>query len=259
MHRLAPRARAGDRRRRGADGAALAVRLRAQLNRAVAIPLLVVVLPSVAIAERVREGAGRRVAIAAADRVTWLCGVTVTVRGRERLETTTPYVLVPNHSSFLDIPAMLLADGDVVFLAAAGLFRIPLVAGAMRAIGTEPIDRHNRSAAYAELRDLARRGPGRRLVVFAEGRIPPPGERLPFKPGAFVLAVATGAAVVPVAIEGTSALLPPGGRLAVRPGQVTVTFLEPLPADGTAASDANALRARTESAVYAALGVKPAR
>lgn len=194
-------------------------------------------------------------ALRAARRVTRLCGVTVVVRGRELLEPGTSYVLVPNHSSFLDIPAILLADEGVVFLAAAGLFRIPLLAAAMRAVGTEPIDRHDRHAAYAELRDLARRGGRRRLVVFAEGRIPPAGERLPFKRGAFVLAIATGAAVVPVAIEGTSTLLPPGGRLAVRPGQVTVTFLDPLPTDGAVGSDAGALRTRTELAVRSALGI----
>lgn len=233
------------------------VRIRAQLNRIVVVCSLVVVLPMVALVERVRAGAGRRAICGCIRVVGRLCGLRFEVLGRERLDPSRPYVFVPNHSSFLDIPALLLADDQVRFLAAAGLFKIPLLAGAMRAMGTERIDRRDPRAAYQELAALAARGAPGRLVIFPEGRIAPVGRPLPFKNGAFVFALETGTAVVPVAVHGSGELLGPGARLAVRPGLVRVEFRAPIESRGFPADGHEALRDRARAAVVDALLTGP--
>ncbi len=230
---------------------------RAQLNRLIVALALVGVLPVVAVLEQLSAGLGRRVAVRCARRVGRLCGVTFSAIGTDRLDDGSSYVFVANHSSPLDIPAVLLADGHVRFLAAAGLFRVPLLASAMRAFGTEPIDRHDTTHAYRQLAALADptdHSEPLRLAVFAEGGIAPVGERLPFKKGAFVLSIDAGASVVPVAIHGTADLLPPGAYLRLRPGAVIVELLEPLPTAGLTGTDVNGLRTQVEQLVAARLG-----
>jgi 1-acyl-sn-glycerol-3-phosphate acyltransferase len=235
---------------------------RTQLNRVLVVLALVGVLPVVAVLERLSAGRGRRLAVRCARGVGRLCGVTVSAIGTDRLDDRSPYVFVANHASPLDIPAVLLADGRVRFLAAAGLFRVPLLASAMRALGTEPIDRHDTAHAYRQLAALAESSDGSeplRLAVFAEGGIAPIGERLPFKKGAFVLSIDAGASVVPVAIHGTGDLLPPGARLGLRPGRVIVELLEPLPTAGLTGADADGLRAQVEQQVTARLAERQPR
>jgi len=153
--------------------------------------------------------------------------------------------VVPNHSSLLDIPALLWADPNVRFVATAGLFRIPVLAAAMRAVGTVPIDRRDHDRAQRQLdrlvgqRDLVVGGD---IAVFAEGGIAPAGQRLPFKTGAFSLAIRTGCPVVPVAIRGSDRLLPPKGRLLVRSGVVIVEFLDIVDTTGLTLDDRHAVR-----------------
>lgn len=137
------------------------------------------------------------------------CGVRFEVKGDVRLLEAGSCVLAPNHSSPLDIPAMLDADPEVRFLAASELFRIPLLASAMRALGTIAIDRHDRTRAYQQLGEVSSSTARLCLTVFPEGGIAPAGTRLPFKNGAFFLAIETGSTIVPVAIHGTAQLLPP--------------------------------------------------
>lgn len=234
--------------------------LRAQCSQVLAVVAVTAVLPVVVVAEVLRPGSGRAIAGRACRSLGRFSGVHFDTRGTERLDPDRTYVLVPNHSSFLDIPAVLLAGTKVRFVAAAGLFRIPILAAAMRALGTEPIDRHHPAAALrqlSELADLARDPRPRWMVIFAEGRMAPAGQRLPFRNGAFTLAIDAGVPVVPVAIHGAAQALPPGARFAVRPGSVTVDMLAPIDTAGMSASDRDELRDRVRQAVVERLAAGP--
>lgn len=185
-----------------------------------------------------------------------VCGVRFAVHGRPPADRRAA-VVVPNHSSPLDIPALLWADPEVRFVATAGLFRIPVLAAAMVALGTFPIDRHDHDRARDQLDAIVdRAGGGTRgdIAVFAEGGIAPAGGRLPFKTGAFSLAIRSGIPVVPVAIHGADQLLAPHGRLLVRPGVITVEFLDAVRTDGLTTDDRYVLRDHVEGLVGAALG-----
>jgi 1-acyl-sn-glycerol-3-phosphate acyltransferase len=227
--------------------------LRSQLNRVIVGISLLVVLPGVVVAEGCRRGSGRRLARNAVRVIAAACGVRFEVRGRERGATGGRLVFVPNHSSLLDVPAMLVACPGARFLAAAELFDRRLLGRAMHALGALPIDRRDSTTARRQLDAAAAGGTELCLVVFAEGGIAPLGTRLPFKTGAFALAIAASASVVPVAIVGTGELLAPGGRLAVRPGTIVVDLLEPIPTAGLDVRARKRLRDRTEAAVLDAL------
>ncbi|MEN3271822.1 MAG: 1-acyl-sn-glycerol-3-phosphate acyltransferase [Actinomycetota bacterium] len=229
----------------------MTTRLRAGCNAVVVAIGILVAFPIVPVAERVRRGAGRAVVIGATRVISRLCGIRYVVKGATRLDAATSYVLVPNHSSPLDIPAVLMAWPSARFVAAAELFRIPLLGGTMRALGSVPVDRRRPAEAQ---RAVERAAEGARdLVVFAEGGIPAVGESRRFKTGAFVLAIAAGADVVPVSITGSAVVLPRGHRFAVRPGTVRIELHSPISTSGCTTADRKALRDRTESTVRAAL------
>ena len=233
---------------------------RAQVNRAVAGVALLLLLPSVALFERVRRGTGRAVARHGISIVARLCGVRFDVRPSAAPIAGGTTVFVANHASPMDIPAILSAVPDARFLAAAELFRVPLLSSAMRAIGTFPIDRrhpeHGREQ-IAQLVDDHVPGDPTPLVIFPQGEIAAGARRVPFKSGAFSLAIRTGSALVPVAIHGSSRVLAPHGHLAVRPGIVTIEFLEALPTAGLTMDDRQALRDHAEEMVTAALAAGP--
>ncbi len=211
--------------------------IRSQLNRVIVISVLLVVLPGIAIAERLRRGAGRRLAVAAIRRAALMCGVRIEVTGTVQLADSKSFVLVPNHTSPMDIAAMLVARPDARFVAAAELFRIPLLGSAMRALGTVPIERGNAATSRSRVDELSRFEEDRELVMFPEGGIAPSAQILPFKTGAFVVAINTGVPVVPVAISGASAVLPPKGGLRVRPGLVRIDLLTPVATAGLGLDD----------------------
>jgi len=230
--------------------------VRAQANRIVVVAALLVLLPIVVVGERLRHGSGRRLLRWGVSIVATWCRVRFEVRGRQT-GTHPGSVIVPNHSSPMDIPALLWAEPDIRFLAAAELFRIPVLAAAMRAVGTVPIDRRDHDRAQMQLDDLVARRSGRvigDLAVFAEGGIAPAGRRLPFKTGAFSLAICSSSPVVPVAIHGADRVLPPRGRLLVRPGVVVVEFLESIDTSGLTTEDRHALRDHVHVRVCAGVG-----
>ena len=211
---------------------------------------LLVILPGVAIAERLRTGAGRRFGRRGVLTVSRLLGITYEIEGHLGAWPAAR-VVVANHSSLLDVPALLVALPDARFLAAADLYRFPLLSSALRAMGSVPLDRRHPKEGRRQIAELARTGLDGTIVVFPEGAIPEEG-RLRFKTGAFELAASAGVAVCPVAIVGTAAVIPPGGHLAVHPGGVLIRLLPPiLTTDEPHAR--RGLRDQAEAAVLAAL------
>lgn len=223
--------------------------VRSQLNRLLLLAALLLVLPGIAIAERVRRGAGRRVAVTAIRRVARACGIRIETSGSHALEPGASVVLVPNHTSPMDIAALLVASPDARFVAAAELFRIPLLGAAMRALGTVPIERHDEATSHRQVDELSRPEPDRTLVMFPEGGIAPTAEVEPFKTGAFVVAIQSGVPVIPVAITGSAAVLPRKGRLRLRPGTVRVELLAAPPTAGLDIDDRADLARRARDRV----------
>jgi 1-acyl-sn-glycerol-3-phosphate acyltransferase len=122
-------------------------------------------------------------------------------------------VVVCNHQSDLD-PMVHLRTLPLSLrvLAMRELFRIPLFGAAMRTIGMIEVDRASPDFGQIDrtaTRDLVA---GHSLLAFPEGRISPDGTIDAFKDGAFVIAVASQVPVVPVAIDGTRRIWPPGQR-----------------------------------------------
>jgi 1-acyl-sn-glycerol-3-phosphate acyltransferase len=149
-------------------------------------------------------------------------------RGRAYVPRRGPLLLVANHSSVLDPPLVgAVTPRQLSFMAKAELFRIPVFGRFIRALNAHPIRREG-SDAGALRTALKLLADGAALLVFPEGtRAEREGELRPAKAGAGMLAVASGATVVPVYIRGSGRAWPRGRRM-FRPAKVVVTFGPPL-------------------------------
>ena len=211
-------------------------RLRAYL---VIDPLVILVTTVMGLVSLAASGFDRsgvmqhRLATLWAQMILAVSGVQVRVEGMEKLRADSSYVLVANHRSYMDTPAVLAhIPLQLRFFAKMGLFRIPLLGGHLRRAGHLPVVRDNPRASLKTLSEAARlvRERGISLLLFPEGgRVP--AELLEFKEGAAYLAIKAGVPAVPVGIVGTREVLPIGS-FHVRPHPVTLRIGDPIPTAG---------------------------
>jgi 1-acyl-sn-glycerol-3-phosphate acyltransferase len=177
-----------------------------------------------------------------------MLGVRVTVTGTERLTSGGPFVFAPNHQSHMDILVLLgFLPGETRFAAKHDLWRHPVVGAVLDTLEMVPIDRERPERSVEALKRAA--AERRSLVVFPEGGRSRSGALMPFKKGAFVLAIAAGLPIVPVICRGTRRLMPRGSRLTVVPGDVEIVIEEPIPTAGLGYDDREALAARVRAAI----------
>jgi 1-acyl-sn-glycerol-3-phosphate acyltransferase len=185
-------------------------------------------------------------------------GVKVEVTQRAPLDPTRPYVFMANHASMVDIWAVFIAvPVPLRFIAKKQLGRIPLFGWAMRAGRFIFIDRQNAVAARRSIDEAARRiKAGQSVVIFPEGTRTRDGALGPFKKGGFHLAIDSGADIVPVAIQGSRPVMPPGSPL-IRAGVVRVEMDEPIPTTGLTSADREALLHRVRDRIQTMLHPTP--
>src|SRR3989304_7079379 len=138
-------------------------------------------------------------------------GTRVTVEGLARLDPGASYVFTGNHISNIDIPVMVgRLPVSVRFLAKKELFAVPVLGGAMRAIHIVRTDRKAGPMAHREINEQVGRviTAGLSLVIYPEGTRSRDAELMPFKKGAFRIAIDNGMPIVPVTITGSER----GGR-----------------------------------------------
>jgi 1-acyl-sn-glycerol-3-phosphate acyltransferase len=167
--------------------------------------------------------------------------VKVILHDAHRADPAHPHIFVCNHVSWFDVLALAAELPRYNFVAKAELFRVPVFGRGAKAVGTIPIERENRKAAFAAYEEAAQRiRMGDSVVVFPEGTRGASYALRPFKKGPFVLAIASQAPVVPIIVHGTIEVLPRGSFWA-RAGTVHVHFLEPVPTLGLSYDDRDAL------------------
>jgi 1-acyl-sn-glycerol-3-phosphate acyltransferase len=120
-------------------------------------------------------------------------------------------VCVSNHCSNIDPFLLIHLPWEMKFLAKASLFRIPFIGWGMKIAGDISLVRgSSRSVRTALLQAGQYIDRGMPVLFFPEGTRSRDGELLPFKDGAFRLAIEKGAHVLPIAIAGTSTALKKG-------------------------------------------------
>jgi long-chain acyl-CoA synthetase len=154
------------------------------------------------------------------------------VEGAERLPRKGPFIITPNHVSYLDSFAVAAAlDYRLLrqtywagWVGAA--FGNPLSRLISRLAQVVPVD-PQRAGASSLAFGAAALQRGKNIIWFPEGERSPTGELQTFKPGIGMLLDHFRVPVVPVFIHGTQKAMPPG-RYLPRPRPVTVVFGESL-------------------------------
>ena len=163
-----------------------------------------------------------------------------------------PYVAVSNHESYADIFLISHFPWEMKWLSKEALFKIPVMGWLMRMAGDIPVKRGSREStvqALAECRDRLKKRVS--VMIFPEGTRSPTGELLPFKDGAFKLAVETGAPILPIAVAGTRNCMAKHS-FRFRRARAIARVLEPIATDGLTPSDIPALKERTRQAIESA-------
>src|SRR5690606_1553326 len=146
-----------------------------------------------------------------AGRMLRVSGAELEVEGLENVRADEPQIFVAYHVSWHDVFALAVAiPKRYRFVAKKELARIPLFGPAWKIAGHIAIRRSDLAAAIQSLNEAGRvlRQDNSSVVIFPEGTRSPDGRLLPFKKGAFTLALHTGVDIVPVAILGTRHILP---------------------------------------------------
>jgi 1-acyl-sn-glycerol-3-phosphate acyltransferase len=158
-----------------------------------------------------------------------LARIQIQVAGRELIPER-PCIFMANHVSNLDPPILLpLLPFRTAFFIKRSLLKIPVVGYGMRLAGFIPVDRDGRLESARESVQAAGKvlASGVNVSTFPEGTRSRTGRLLPFKKGAFYLAMESGAPVIPVSIWGSEQMMTKGS-LRIKPGTAHLTFHSPI-------------------------------
>jgi 1-acyl-sn-glycerol-3-phosphate acyltransferase len=173
-------------------------------------------------------------------------GMPVTIVQKQPFPTG-PCVYVANHSSYIDIPMLFkILPGFLNIIGKSSLAKAPLWGPIFgRAYITV-----NRESAVSRGRSMvqARKSleAGRSVIIFPEGSISekPGEEMLPFKDGAFQLAITAGVPIVPITMPLNHRFMPDVGGIRVRYTPLRAVIHEAIPTQGLTQADAEALKQR---------------
>lgn len=183
-----------------------------------------------------------------------MVGVRVEVSGLERLDPKQTYIFTPNHQSLIEVPLFVAYLGrNPAYLGKKEVFKYPIFGYGIRLIGVVPVDRSNSPAAVESAKlateNLKR---GKSYVVYPEGTRSRDGRMLPFKKGAFMMAIDAGVPVVPVTVSGATKIMPKA-QVKVFPSTVRITVHDPISTAGYSKENVLDLMEQTRTKILSAL------
>lgn len=160
-----------------------------------------------------------------------------------------PSVVVSNHESEADIFLSTLLPWDLKYLAKKEIFESPIMGWGMKLAGDIGVVRGDRRSGVKALLECRRKlASGVSVIIFPEGTRSRTDEMLPFKDGAFRIAVDQQVPIQPVALAGTRNALPPGSMLFGKSNAV-IRILDPVPTTGLTSADVPALTERVREII----------
>lgn len=185
-----------------------------------------------------------------------MAGVTVRIRGKEKILPGCTYVFLSNHQGNIDAPVLAHAiPRDWRALMKKEVMRLPVLSLVLRQVKMVPIDRSEPQKA----RDGIERGvgllrEGYSFIAFPEGTRSRDGRLGEFKKGVFVMALKAEAPIVPISILNSSKIQPPGAY-SIRPGVVEVIFHDPIPTKDMRMEERDELVRLTRDAIASGLTI----
>ena len=161
------------------------------------------------------------------------------------------YLLVGNHTSYLDIVLMGYVPRFCVFVGKKSLTKVPLFGYMFRKIHIT-VDRSNARSRYLVFQEGEKvLEKGFSLVMFPEGgiRSSEPPRLASFRNGAFKLAIEKKVPIVPVTMPHNWRIQPGDNKMIMHPERPLVIFHEPIDTSQMHMSEADALKERVYSII----------
>lgn len=160
-----------------------------------------------------------------------------------------PYVAVSNHESFADILLISHLPWEMKWLSKIELFRIPFIGWDMWIAGDIPIHR-GRGASALDAMQRCRKVLKHRVsvMIFPEGTRSTTDQMLPFKDGAFRLAIDAGVPILPLVVAGAREALPKHDWRFGR-SRAELHVLPPIETTGMTHKDVRPLRERVREII----------
>jgi 1-acyl-sn-glycerol-3-phosphate acyltransferase len=156
-----------------------------------------------------------------------ICGTRIEFRGLEHIPDGA-CLIASKHQSALETLALTTITRDFSYILKKELVGIPIFGWYLARAGQIALDRSKRGQALPDLSRQAREAvaEGRQIFIFPEGTRRPVGAAPEYKSGVAHLYADTAAPCVPVALN--SGLFWPRQSILLRPGTMTIEFLEPI-------------------------------
>ena len=183
-----------------------------------------------------------------------LTPINLTIEGSENALRDRSYIVVSNHQSMYDI---LVIYGwlklDLKWVMKKELRKIPGIGLGCEKAGHIFVERRNpKQAAKAISEAMKRLGNGIGVLFFPEGTRSLDGRLLPFKKGAFRLALDQDIPILPVTLVGTRDILP-AKTLSLFPGKARMVIHPVVEPGGRTLAQMDELMAETRQAINSAL------
>ncbi len=176
------------------------------------------------------------------------------VSGLEHIDPAGSYILVANHLSLMDIPALYgWLPLDLKWIMKKEVRRIPVIGIGTALLGHIFLDRRNHEAAVRELQQVkANLQPGTSILFFPEGTRSRDGRLHAFKMGAFHMARDLELPLLPISLTGTQEILTPDG-IDLHPGTARMIIHPPIPLEEVRNLDCELLRDRARDIIASEL------
>jgi 1-acyl-sn-glycerol-3-phosphate acyltransferase len=187
---------------------------------------------------------------------TWLNPVwPVTVVGRTKIRPETPYVMVANHLSLLDILVLFRLFTHFKWVSKIENFRVPFIGWNMSLNRYIKLRRGDRMSVVQMMESCEQTlAQGNSIMMFPEGTRSPTGHMRSFKPGAFELALKTASPILPIVIRGTANALPKRGFVLRGRHPISITVLDEIPAESFTGATVDELTGHVHQIIAKELG-----
>jgi len=157
-----------------------------------------------------------------------LAGITIQVRGRERLPTGA-FIIASKHQSWGDGFATYDQFEDLAFVTGDHLEKFPLLGTVLKKLGAIVVNNCGGREARESLqqRGADAHAEGRKILIYPEGNLAKVGEKFRYRSGVWHMYRDFDMPVVPLASN--LGLFWPQEQYEKRPGTATLEFLEPIP------------------------------
>lgn len=166
----------------------------------------------------------------------WVAGIRTDVRGKHNLPDG-PFIVAAKHQSWGDGFMIYPEVNNLVFVTGDHLEKFPLVGRILNKLGAIVIDTCGGGQRKAQsLTDGVEKAKadGRRILIYPEGHLAPPGHHFTYKPGVWHMQQAMNVPVVPVATN--LGCFWKQQSMRKQPGKAVIEFLEPIPPGDSKAS-----------------------